>query len=291
MTALILLSASGCGSSGSKSNEKTTAAKKPAVTDKAEKDTAEETQTDTVPEEDPDDGGNTTVLGAGLENTRQLFSGDYTYNVVTTFSDTPDEETSAVMKKQGDKVYITYTDKGSKKPDRAYYYDGTTAYDIDFGLKIYSSREVWNDYNLILSLINSEPENTEAHPSDDEDGFTTEQYTYPGDTYMTVFDFRFDKDNTLVDYTVTYTVEGQDDIVQSCKVNSLKEKAEIAGDPLEGLNDFGSMTEDQRLGFCQGICGERGISTDNMYEMNITTDDLKRIDYETFTTLVYTYGK
>ncbi len=291
MTALILLSASGCGSSGSKSNEKTTAAKKPTVTDKAEKDTAEGTQTDTVPEEDSDDGGNTTVLGAGLENTRQLFSGDYTYKVVTTFSDTPDEETSAVMKKQGDKVYITYTDKGSKKPDRAYYYDGTAAYDIDFGLKIYSTREVWNDYNLILSLINSDPENTEAHPSDDEDGFTTEQYTYPGDTYMTVFDFRFDKDNTLVDYTVTYTVEGQDDIVQSCKVNSLKEKAEISGDPLEGLNDFGNMTEDQRLGFCQGICGERGISTDNMYEMNITTDDLKRIDYETFTTLVYTYGK
>jgi hypothetical protein len=77
MTALILLSASGCGSSGSKSNEKTTAAKKPAVTDKAEKDSAEGTQTDTVPEEDPDDGGNTTVLGAGLENTRKLFSGDY----------------------------------------------------------------------------------------------------------------------------------------------------------------------------------------------------------------------
>ena len=290
MTALTILAAAGCGSSGSESKTKSKNSDTSAHAEITEENITEETQTDMVPEELPDTTVETTVLGAGLENARQLFSGDYTYKVKTTFSDAPDEEIETVMRKQGSKVYITYTDKGSKKPDRAYYFDGTTAYDIDFGLKIYSAREVWNDYNLILSLISRNPENTEAHPSQDEE-YSTEQYTYPGDTYITVFDFRFDKENKLQDYTVTYTVEGQDDIVQSCTVEKLETNAEIKDEPLEKLTDFGGMSEDQRLGFCQGICGEREISTDNMFEMNITTDDLKRIDYDTFTKLVYTYGK
>lgn len=289
MTALTILAASGCGSSGSKVKESSENVGSSAAAETTEESAPEETQTDIVPEEQPEADAEKTVIGAGLENARELFSGDYTYKVKTTFSDAPDVETTTVMKKQGDKVYITYTDKGSKKPDRAYYFDGTTAYDIDFGLKIYSAREVWNDYNLILSLISQEPENTEAHPAED-DEYSTEQYTYPGDTYITVFDFRFDKDNTLKDYTVTYTVEGEDDLVQSCTVEKLEAGAEIKSEPLEKLTDFDSLSEDRRLSFCLGICADYGISTDNMYEMDITTDDLKRIDYDKLTELVYTYG-
>ena len=291
MTALTVLAASGCGSSGSKDKERSKDVGSSVSAETEEQAAAEDTQTETPAEQPPETEKAETVIGEGLENTRRLFSGDYTYKVKTTFSDTPDEEVETVVKKQGDKVYITYTEKGSKKPDRAYYFDGTTAYDIDFGLKIYSKREVWDDYNLILSLISKEPENTEAHPAEDDEYFT-EQYTYPGDTYITVFDFRFDKkDNTLKDYTVTYTVEGEDDIVQSCKVEKLQTGAEIKSDPLEKLDDFGSFSEDRKLSFCLGICSDYGISTDNMYEMDITTDDLKHIDYDKFTELVYTYGK
>ena len=36
--------------------------------------------------------------------------------------------------------------------------------------------------------------------------------------------------------------------------------------------------------------GSFGISTDDMYEMNITTDQFKTIDYDTLFKLVYTYG-
>ncbi|MBR1724506.1 MAG: hypothetical protein IJ723_05755 [Ruminococcus sp.] len=287
MTALIMLSASGCGSSGSKGAAKTTTARQTAET---EKDT--ETETEAASEKEGSESeAPVTVLGEGLEKTCQLFGGDYTYSVKTTFSDAPEEETATVVAKQGDIVYITYTDKGSKKPDRAYYFDGTAAYDIDYGLKIYSAREEWTDYNLILSLVDKSPENTEAHSTETQEGYTTEQYTYAGDTYITVFDFYFDEDKNLKEYTVTYTVEGEDDIVQSCTVESLEQTAKAPKEPLKELTDFDGMSEDQRLGFCQGICGEREISTDNMYEMNITTDDLKRIDYETFTELVYTYGK
>lgn len=293
ITALTVLAASGCGSSGSK--DKTAAAsstRQTAETKNTEDTTTAESTPETTTAEDTEStSAETNELGEGLEKTCQLFDGDYTYKVKTTFSDAPDEEITAVVRRQGEKVYITYTDKGSKKPDRAYYCDGTNAYDIDFGLKIYSSRDVWTDYNLVQSLVEKSPEKTEAHPPESEQEYSAEQYTYTGDTYMTVFDFYFDGDGILKEYSVTYTVEGQDDIVQNCKVEKLESSAEIKGDPLEKLTDFGGMTEDQRLGFCQGICGEREISTDNMYEMNITTDDLKRIDYNTFIELVYTYGK
>lgn len=107
-------------------------------------------------------------------------------------------------------------------------------------------------------------------------------------------DFYFDKESkALVKYTTTYTVEGQDDIVETRTINRLDnniDESVFNTDFTTSLVDFNSMSEDQRLGFCQGLCGSFGISTDDMYEMNITTDQFKTIDYDTLFKLVYTYG-
>lgn len=246
---------------------------------------------DTDTAENTDSGSEQFQPGDKLKKLQQIFEQDHTYSVKTSFSDDPENETTAVLTCQGEKVYITYSDKGSDTPDRAYWFDGTDAYDIDFDMGIYSSRDKMEQPNLLMQLIDSAPETTEAHPPAEMKDYTAEEYTFAGDTYITVFDLYFDKDDQLKKYTVTYTVEGEDDLVQNCEVLSLEQKAEINDDPLEKITDFDTLTEDERLGLCQKICGEKGISTDDMYEKNITTDDLKRIDYETFTELVYTYEK
>ncbi len=264
--------------------------------------------------------------GEKLAKTAELFNGDYTYAVRSSFSDDPTAETTAVITKSGSEVYITYIDgtdesadgdvadedkdskdkkdKKEKKdkdkkdpedgnaPSRAYLFDGSTAYDIDLGMGIYNTREKWEDYNLILSLIDSEPEITEAHMPDEmaEKEYSVEEYTYPGDTYITVFDFYFDKDDALKQYTVTYKVEGDDDLVQTCVVEKLEANAEIGENALEGLTDFSALDEEQRSELCLEICTQRGITSEKMSEAGVAAEDLGKMDYEAFTELVYTYG-
>lgn len=50
------------------------------------------------------------------------------------------------------------------------------------------------------------------------------------------------------------------------------------------------MSEDQRLGYCQGIFNKAGVTTDDLSAGGYQTDDLKTISYDSFVSLVYTYG-
>jgi hypothetical protein len=147
--------------------------------------------------------------------------------------------------------------------------------------------------NIFEQIAENQLDQTDTHIPEDTDDMTVEEYTYAGDTYMTVYDFYFGSDGSLESYTVTYSVEGEDDIVQTVKIISVTDSADdgyFDTAVLEDLTDFDGISEDTRLGFCQGICAAGGISTDQMYEMDITTDDLKRIDFDTFRELFYTYA-
>ena len=295
MAALMLVSAAGCGSSSKKnSSSETVGTTAPAVTSAEKSAQPEETTADTEQTEASSEAAQSVeefVPGDGLKKLCEQFAGDYTYSVKSSYSDDPDEVIEVKESRQGDKVYITYTDNGHKTADRAYWFNGEKAYETENDIGIYSERDEWTGYNLMLSLADKKPTKTESNLPDAPEGGTIEQYTYAGDTYITVFDLYFDKDGGFTKYTVRYSVEGEDDLIETCEVTGLETSAEIKGDPLEKLKDFDAMTEDERLGFCQEVCGERGISTDDMYEMNITTDDLKRIGFEEFTELVWKYGE
>ena len=168
------------------------------------------------------------------------------------------------------------------------------SYDFDYVCGMYRETDEEPDLNVNEEVISLNLERTSIHEDPSQSDYVVEEYTYIGDTYITVMDFYFDKESkALVKYTTTYTVEGQDDIVETRTINRLDnniDESVFNTDFTTSLVDFNSMSEDQRLGFCQGLCGSFGISTDDMYEMNITTDQFKTIDYDTLFKLVYTYG-
>lgn len=316
--AAVMSFAVGCGSKNESSSDD---ASKVSQTEKVSDSAAEE--------DDPEDesGGETAddpkeqipfEAGEKLAATAKKFEGDYTYAVRSSFSDEPDEQTLAVISKSGSEVYITYTDSktesdedkdgkdkkdkkdknekndtGDGEPARAYFFDGSAAYDVDLGMEIYNAREKWEDYNLILSLIESEPEVTEAHMSDEmaDKGYSVEEYTYPGDTYITVFDFYFDENDDLKQYTVTYKVEGDDDLVQTCVVEKLEESAEIGENLLDGLTDFSSLDADARGELCLDICEKRGITSEKKSEAGVSDEDISKMDYDAFTEFVYSCGE
>lgn len=171
--------------------------------------------------------------------------------------------------------------------------DGAS-YDFDYLCGMYHTSSAKPTLNVVDEIINADLEQTATHEDPEQDEYAVEEYTYTGDTYITVMDFYFNKDDkSLAKYTTVYSVEGQDDITETRVIDRLDnniDESVFNTDFKNVLADFDSMSEDQRLGFCQGLCASRGISTDDMYEMNITSDDLKKISYDELFKLVYTYG-
>ena len=149
--------------------------------------------------------------------------------------------------------------------------------------------------NMITSVVDEKLPMTFTHINeDDQKKYDVEEDTYTGDTYITILDFCFDKETgDLVKYTATYSVEGEDDITEIKEITEMSDKIDESvfnTDFTESLTDFNSLTEDQRLGYCQGVCSTAGVSTDEMYKFGIDTDKLKTISYDDFVSLVYTYG-
>ncbi len=234
-------------------------------------------------------------IGELLSGAAEIFDGDYTYTSLITYSDDDSVSYDVTLAKSGDELYeqIVTNEGDEVSSDVIYYFDGTTAYNLDIGLGIYSQTDEIDEVNTIVSVAQLGLDQTTTHIPDDTEGLEVEEYTYTGDTYITVFDFYFDDDGSMVKHTVTYIEEGEDDLVQTVETVKLDDTADEAlfdKGLFDDLKDFDAMTEDERLSFCQSICSEYGISTDDMYTLDITTDDLKTISYDDFTTLVYTFA-
>ena len=136
---------------------------------------------------------------------------------------------------------------------------------------------------------------TDAAAVSPENGCDCEQYTYTGDTFITVIDFFFDKsDGHLVKYTTAYSVEGRDDIVETRTVKKLEKGADTSvfnAYFADTLVNFDTMSEPQRQGFCQGLCATWGVTADEMFRLGVSSDSFGKIDYDTLFTLIHTYGK
>lgn len=257
-------------------------------------DSSAESAADSTPQED-------TLSGSGQEEMQNI--GEYlrgvadiyatkNYTLECTLSSTEfDGEVKITREVKGDNVYqIQHESMGDHGTLTL---DGVT-YDFDNVCGMYRTAESSPSLNVVEEIISLDLEQTDTHEPPAEDEYVIEEYTYTGDTYITVMDFYFDKtDKHLVKYITTYSVEGQDDITETRVIDRLDETVDESvfnTDFTNRLVDFDSMSEDQRLGFCQGICASFGITAENMYEMNITTDKFRNIDYDTLFELVYTYG-
>ena len=168
------------------------------------------------------------------------------------------------------------------------------SYDFDYLCGMYRETDEEPDLNVIEQVISLTLERTDNSDDSSQSEYAVEEYTYVGDTYITVMAFYFDKETgELAEYTTTYTVEGQDDIVETRRIDRLDnniDESVFNTDFTASLVDFNSMSEDQRLGFCQGLCASFGITAGDLYEMNITADQFKTIDYDELFNLIYTYG-
>lgn len=170
------------------------------------------------------------------------------------------------------------------------------SYDFDYVCGMYREIQKTPELNVVEQIVKQGVPRTSPHTKQSESGeYDTEQYTYTGDTYITVLDFYFDKyDSHLVKYDTTYSVEGQDDIVETREIIRLDKDVDTSvfnAYFADTLVNFDQTTEEQRLGFCQGLCGSWGVTSDEMYEFGISVSDLGTVDYDTLFALIHTYGK
>lgn len=94
---------------------------------------------------------------------------------------------------------------------------GEECYDYDLVCGIYRKSSAERLDSVIESVVEQKLPATSTHiEPQDAELYDVEEYTYTGDTYITVMDFCFDRDTgSLVKYTVTYSVEGEDDVTET----------------------------------------------------------------------------
>lgn len=286
----ICISAFGCSESGGGSEAGSSEVSE--QTSSQQSDTSQTESAESAADSGESSAAEVSHIGEYLKSTAEIYSqGSYTLECTLT-STAFDGEVQLTRVVRNDDVYQLQQESMGKHG--AITLDGKS-YDFDYVCGMYRETENKPDLNVIEEIISLNLDRTNTHEDSEENGYVIEEYTYTGDTYITVLDFYFDKETkALVKYTTTYSVEGQDDIVETRTVKRLDnniDESVFNTDFTSYLADFDSMSEDQRLGFCQGLCGSLGISTDDMYKMNITTDQFKTIDYDTLFKLVYTYGK
>ena len=218
-----------------------------------------------------------------------LSEGSYTFEVELTGTNVPEpihitrivsgsDSYQLQQEKLGDHGTVTFSGK---------------SYDFDYVCGMYRESTEAAQPGIIEQIVRGRVPKTEAAVRDKE--FDIEQYTYTGDTFITVIEFFFDrKDGHLVRYDMTYSVEGKDDIVETRKVLRLDNEADTSvfnAYFADTLVNFDTMSEPQKQGFCQGLCATWGITADEMFELGVNSDSFEKVDYDTLFTLIHTCGK
>ena len=167
------------------------------------------------------------------------------------------------------------------------------AYAFDNNCGMYKSAKSAPDKSIVEEIIEQNIPVKNTSESKDKK-YVTEQYTYTGDTYITNVTFYFDKNtDELKKYEMKYTVEGQDDATETRVINSISDKVDESVfklDFLKKMVNFDTMSEEQKMGFCQGVCVSRGINEQMLSDYGIKSEDFKKIEFDTFFDLIYSYN-
>ncbi len=288
------LSAAGCSDNDKDKNNSTNS--KPAADKSSSQAAGQDSRTDSSAEDssDADPAGEDYSAGPMLTAMAERFEKPYTYSVKVTYSDEPDDVTEMTVASDGEN-YVSLSSGTSAEglaPDSAYLYKDGKGSLADMNVGAYVETQM-DTQSIPQSIIQNKLEQTNTRIPSDTEGMTVEEYTYTAASYITVYNFYFDSEGEPVKYTAVYSVEGEDDLVETVEITQLSEGADeqlFDGSFLDGLKDFSAMTEDERLAFCQQLCTDLNISTDDMKELDITPDDFKKISFDQLQTLVYTFG-
>ena len=322
LCAALMILCTGCSDKNS-SDSSVSDNKKNTVSSSISSESKADTETDSKDSEDKDDDAqDSSDLGAGILQAYDFFqSSRYSMNVRYTDSEGNVTEIYRVVN-DGDFYQLQKNKIGESGSVKV----GDECYDFDKVCGIYRKSSTESLDSVIETVVDQKLPRTNTHidPADTVN-YDVEEYTYTGDTYITVMDFCFDKDNgELVKYTTTYSVEGMDDVTETREFYNLIPSApessseaysdsSSAAEPytaikdtvsegsdidesvfstavIDNLADFDNMTEERRLGYCQAIFVTAGISADDLAKAEYTDDKLKTISYDDFVTLVYTYG-
>lgn len=276
--AVLALGGTGCASGGSASSEQTSSkatVKPPVEIDESSVPDDKEEQTDNI--------------GQGLKGAYDILTGNkYTYKCTLTTNES-DEQISIERYKSGNKLYQAQTTALGK---RGFLSDGEKVYEFDYHTYSFTDEgTVLPD--IIESVVKENLPQTSAH-IDANENETAEEYTYMGDTYITVYDFYFNAQGALLRYTATYSVEGFDDYVET---RTMTEFTSSVGDEnifspafTTTLTDFSAFSQADRQTYCSDICTKFGI-TDQMLTANgMSREGFKKISYGDFIGLVYRYS-
>ena len=273
----IVFSVSGCGKKDEISSASDSSAKDSSVSDSAV--SKAESAVDT------------SNIGEHLKKAAKIYEGGK-YTLKCTISSTSyDGEIKLTRVVDGDNIYQLQEEKAGSYGVISV--DGKS-YDFDNSCGMYKTAKSVPTNNVVQEVINQNLPAKQPNAAEKEKGYVCEEYTFTGDTYITNIRFYFDeKTDELKKYTMKYTVEGQDDITETRVIDSVSsdvDESVFKLDFLKKMVNFEEMSEEQRLGFCQGVCSSKGITKDMMSELGIKVDDFNKIDFDTFFNLVYTYS-
>lgn len=210
--ALIAVMCAACSDSGS---DKDISSKNSAVSE-ADKSDGKDSSSDS--DADSSVGGNEDSSQTDYSNTLLGRTYDFlnseSYSLRIKYTDFEGKVTEIYKVSDGDDFYQLQTnDIGKSGSIRV----GEECYDFDLVCGIYRKSSAEKPDSIIESVIEEHLPMTSTHISEeDAEMYYVEEYTYTGDTYITVMDFCFDKSTgALVKYTATYSVEGEDDVTET----------------------------------------------------------------------------
>lgn len=210
--ALIAVMCAACSDSGS---DKDVSSKNSAVSE-ADKSDGKDSSSDN--DADSSVGGNEDSSQTDYSNTLLGRTYDFlnseSYSLRIKYTDFEGKVTEIYKVSDGDNFYQLQTnDIGESGSIRV----GEECYDFDLVCGIYRKSSAEKPDSIIESVIEENLPMTSTHISEeDAEMYDVEEYTYTGDTYITVMDFCFDKSTgALVKYTSTYSVEGEDDVTET----------------------------------------------------------------------------
>lgn len=191
----------------------------------------------------------------------------------------------------GDNIYQLQEEKAGKYGVISV--DGKV-YEFDYASGMYRSAKSAPAMNVVEEVVKNNLPMTKINDAEKEKGFVEEQYTFTGDTYITNVVFYFDENSgDLKKYVMRYSVEGQDDIIETRIIDSMSkdvDKSLFDTGFLKEMTDFESLDENKRLEFCQKVCAQKGITTEMLNEFGLTADSFKTVTFDTFFDLIYTYS-
>lgn len=240
--------------------------------------------------------------GELLTRTAELMSGEFTLVEKKSYSDTENDFYEVTTASDGERVFIHNAENAEEGFSSDNYYIRTKDENglfedrfIEKMLGLYALTDMDGMKSAVLDVYNGDLAVTSGRIPEETNDMTVEEYTYTGETYITVYDFFFDNEGELKKYTVCWSVEGEDDLVMTSEIVSFDEGFDESLFDLDsltiGLKDFDALTAEERESFCREICVNYDIYNDDLFEQGFTSDSLGNIGCLDFVKLVYTYAK